>query len=135
MERTALVIGATGVTGTPMVEELLLAGWPVHAVSRRVPMVRSGVPVQRLHHVPVDLTDAAASRTALGALTDVTHLFYCGNDPNPEVRLALMQNVIDTVERLAPGFRASVIGRSALSPLDPTYVVSISSAAPAAARR
>lgn len=103
MERTALVIGATGVTGTPMVEELLLAGWPVHAVSRRVPMLRPGVPSQRLHHVPVDLTDAAASRAALGALTDVTHLYYCGNDPSPEVRLALMQNVIDTVEANAPG--------------------------------
>lgn len=102
-ERTALVIGATGVTGTPMVEELLLAGWPVYAVSRRAPMLRDGVPTGRLRHVPVDLTDAAAAQSALGALVDVTHLFYCGNDPNPAVRLALMQNVIDTVERNAPG--------------------------------
>lgn len=103
MAHTALVIGATGVTGTPMVEELLRAGWPVYAVSRRTPMLRAGVPTQRLRHVPVDLTDANASRAALGALTDVTHLFYCGNDPSPQVRLALMQNVIDTVEGSAPG--------------------------------
>lgn len=102
-ERTALVIGATGVTGTPMVEELLLAGWPVHAVSRRAPMLRAGVPAARLRHVAVDLTDGAAAQRALGALGDVTHLFYCGNDPDPAVRLSLMQNVIDTVERHAPG--------------------------------
>jgi nucleoside-diphosphate-sugar epimerase len=102
-ERTALVIGATGVTGTPMVEELLLAGWPVYAVSRRAPMLRAGVPTQRLRHLPVDLTDAAASQSALGRLGDVTHLYYCGNDPDPKVRLALMQNVIDTVERHAAG--------------------------------
>lgn len=103
MAHTALVIGATGVTGTPMVEELLVAGWPVYAVSRRAPMLRAGVDTQRLRHVPVDLTDTGASAAALGALTDVTHLFYCGNDPRPDVRLTLMQNVIDTVESSAPG--------------------------------
>jgi nucleoside-diphosphate-sugar epimerase len=100
---TALVIGATGVTGTPMVEELLVAGWPVYAVSRRAPMLRAGVPTQRLRHIPVDLTDKAAAQNALSALVDVTHLYYCGNDPSPAVRLSLMQNVIDTVERSAPG--------------------------------
>ncbi len=100
---TALVIGATGVTGTPMVEELLLAGWPVYAVSRRVPMLRAGVPLDKLRHVAVDLTDAPASEAALGRLTDVTHLFYCGNDPSPDVRLALMRHVIDAVEAHAPG--------------------------------
>jgi nucleoside-diphosphate-sugar epimerase len=103
MERTALVIGATGVTGTPLVEELLAAGWPVYAISRRVPMLRAGVPARRLHHVAVDLADPSASQAALAALKDVTHLFYCGNDPDPAVRLALMRNVIDTVERSAPG--------------------------------
>lgn len=103
MQGTALVIGATGVTGTPMVEELLAAGWAVYGVSRRAPMLRAGVPTERLRHVPVDLTDAEASRSTLGRLTDVTHLFYCGNDPRPDVRLTLMQNVIDTVEAGAPG--------------------------------
>ena len=104
-EGTALVIGATGVTGTPMLEELLLAGWPVYAISRRSPMLRQGVSESRLTHVPVDLTDATASRSSLQRLTDVTHLFYCGNDPRPEVRLELMRNVIDAVESHAPGLR------------------------------
>ncbi len=102
-ERTALVIGATGVTGTPMVEELLLAGWRVHAVSRRSPMLRPGVPVAALRHTAIDLTDHAASEAALSRLTDVTHLFYCANDPSPQVRLELMRHVIDAVEAHAPG--------------------------------
>ncbi|RPI45139.1 MAG: SDR family oxidoreductase [Betaproteobacteria bacterium] len=102
---TALVIGATGVTGTPMAEELLLAGWPVYAISRRAPMLRSGVPLNGLRHIAVDLTDAAAAEAALSRLTDVTHLFYCGNDPRPEVRLELMRHVIGAVETHAAGLR------------------------------
>jgi nucleoside-diphosphate-sugar epimerase len=41
----------------------------------------------------------------LSRLNDVTHLFYCGNDPNPQVRLALMRHVIDAVQAHAPGLR------------------------------
>lgn len=100
--RSALVIGATGVTGTPMTEELLVAGWPVYAVSRRTPMLRSGVPSRALTHIAVDISDAQAAAVALGRLTDVTHLFYCGNDPRPDVRLGLMRNVLDAVEPGSP---------------------------------
>lgn len=101
-EHVALVVGATGVTGTPMTEELLAAGWRVYAVSRRLPMLRAGVPTERLAHVVVDITDRQAAAAALGRLTDVTHLYYCGNDPLPEVRVQLMRNVIDAVEAGAP---------------------------------
>ncbi|MCC6534504.1 MAG: SDR family oxidoreductase [Burkholderiales bacterium] len=101
--RTALVAGATGVTGTPLVEELLLAGWPVYALSRRAPMLRAGVPSAGLQHVGVDLTDAGASAAALSRLRDVTHLFYCGNAPRQDVRLSLMRNVIDALDQHAAG--------------------------------
>jgi nucleoside-diphosphate-sugar epimerase len=101
----ALVIGGTGVTGTPMVEELLLAGWPVYAVSRRAPMLRIGVASGGLTHVGVDLTDSVACRQALEALHDVTHVFYCANDPSPAVRAKLMQDVLDAVEVGAPDLR------------------------------
>jgi nucleoside-diphosphate-sugar epimerase len=104
-EQAALVIGATGVTGTPMVEALLRAGWPVYAVSRRVPMLQAGVAVERLRHVAVDLTDAAESEAALGRLNDVTHLFYCAHDPRPDVRRVLLRHAIDTLERHAPRLR------------------------------
>ena len=102
-ERAALVIGATGVTGTPTVEELLLAGWPVYAISRRLPMLRSGVPTAKLRHIALDLSHAAASESTLAGLGDVTHLFYCGNDPSPAVRLDLMRHVIGAVEAHAKG--------------------------------
>lgn len=97
-ERIALVIGGTGVTGTPMVEELLCAGWPVYAVSRRTPMLRAGVPAARLRHVEVDLNDSASCGERLARLADVTHLFYCANDPSPEVRARTMRDVLDAVE-------------------------------------
>jgi hypothetical protein len=85
----ALVVGATGVTGTPLTEELLLAGWPVVAVSRRAPMLRAEVPGANLRHVGVDLADAQACGDKLGTLNDVTHLFYCGHAPDAPTRLGL----------------------------------------------
>ena len=96
-QRTALVIGATGVTGTPLTEELLAAGWPVYAVSRRAPMLRAGLDASRLTHIALDLADSDACSMRLGQLNEVTHLFYCGNAPDSATRLRLMQNVLDAV--------------------------------------
>ena len=99
----ALVIGAGGVTGTPTVEQLALAGWKVYGVSRRSPQLRGG-PHEQFTHVPVDLTDAAATRSALAGCADVTHLFHCANDARPDARLAMTGNVLDAMEAAAPGF-------------------------------
>jgi nucleoside-diphosphate-sugar epimerase len=101
-QRAALVIGASGVTGTPLTEELLAAGWPVYAVSRRAPMLRAGVDTSRLEHIAVDLADAAACMRAFARLDAVTHLFYCGNAPERELRLQLMRHVLDAVEAASP---------------------------------
>lgn len=102
--RVALLIGATGVTGTPAAEELLRAGWKVYAVSRRTPVLRSGTPLHNLHHRPFDLTDPAAVDSAIAACPDITHVFYSGNDPRPPVRLAMIGHVLDAVERHAQQF-------------------------------
>jgi nucleoside-diphosphate-sugar epimerase len=96
----ALVIGAGGVTGTPMVEQLALAGWKVYGLSRRRPAFRGG-PFERFVHLPVDLTDAAATRSALAHCTDVTHVFHCANDARPDVRLVMIGNVLDGIEGAA----------------------------------
>ena len=98
MAGSALVIGATGVTGTPLTEELLAAGWAVHAVSRRSPMLQAGTDASRLQHVPLDIADAQACKATLGRLGDVTHLFHCANAPDAATRLALLRNVLDAVE-------------------------------------
>lgn len=95
---TALVIGATGVTGSPLIEQLLGTGWRVVAVSRRTPQLRAGVTITKLRHVAVDLTDADWTRAASAALDDVTHLFYCANDRQLDTRLRLLNNVLDGIE-------------------------------------
>ena len=99
--RTALIIGASGVTGTPLVEALIESGWRVVAVSRRVPELRSGLETAHLRHLSVDLADGQATRAAFAALSDVTHVFYCANDPRPDVRLRLLSNVLTAIEPAA----------------------------------
>ena len=72
--------------------------------------------------VPSTLDDTLAPRGAHVASLFCQHFDYqlpAGRSWQDEAeREAAADLVIDTVERLAPGFRASVIGRSALSPLD-----------------
>ena len=101
--KVGMVIGASGVTGTPLAEQLAVAGWKVYGVSRRAPKLHGG-PFAHFHHVAVDLTDSQAARNALAACADVTHVFHCANDANPETRLAMIGNTIDVIEAVAPDF-------------------------------
>lgn len=98
-----IVIGASGVTGTPLAEQLALAGWKVYGVSRRPPQLRGG-PHAQFHHVAVDLTDSAATRAAFARCADVTHVFHCANDATPETRLTMISNTLDAIEDVAPNF-------------------------------
>ncbi len=66
--RTALVVGATGITGTALVERLTGDGWDVVALSRR------GLDTPGVTSVRADLTDADALRTALAGQRP-THVF------------------------------------------------------------
>jgi len=102
--RVGMVVGASGVTGTPLVEELVLAGWKVYGVSRRLPQLRGG-PHPLFHHLSVDLTEGGAASTALARTTDVTHVFYCANDARPDTRLAMIGNTLDAIEAVAPDFK------------------------------
>lgn len=101
--KVGMVIGAGGVTGTPLAEQLLLAGWTVYGVSRRPPQLRGG-PHPQFRHISVDLTDASALRAAFAGCTDVTHVYHCANDVRPDARLAIIANTLDAVEAAAPGF-------------------------------
>ena len=98
---TALVIGASGVTGTPLTEQLIESGWRVVAVSRRPPILRSDLSHASLQHLSTDLADAQATRAAFARLADVTHVFCCANDPQPEARLRLLSNVLAAIEPAA----------------------------------
>ncbi len=66
----ALVVGATGIAGAAIVDQLLEAGWPVTGLARRPGPERPG-----LHWVAADLTSADSLRTAL-AQERPTHVYF-----------------------------------------------------------
>lgn len=69
-ERTALVVGATGIAGSALVEQLLAEGWSVLALSRTAGAERSGV-----RWLSADLTSAESLSAAL-APVDPSHVFF-----------------------------------------------------------
>jgi len=76
-----VVAGATGVTGTAIVQHFAgLPDWSVVAVARRAPW-RS---VPGVEHVGLDLADPEACRAVLGAIPDVTHLAYAAVNENAD---------------------------------------------------
>ena len=78
--------------------------WKVYGVSRGAPRLSAETPRGAFFHVSVDLTDRQATRRALGACSDVTHVFYCANHGDKHTRLAMIANVIDAVEAAASNF-------------------------------
>lgn len=69
--RTALVVGASGITGSAIVSHLLAeGGWHILALSRRAPAADP-----RVTHVPADLRDAEDLAHALRG-TAPTHVFF-----------------------------------------------------------
>lgn len=104
-KRTALVAGATGVVGRNLLRRLAAdPDWDVIAVSRRAPDVEGSY-----RHIAVDLLDAADAKAKLGALAEVTHVFFAAYIEKPgwaemvAPNLALLANLMDAVEPAATG--------------------------------
>lgn len=100
---TALIAGGLGVTGRALVEYLDgESGWEVIALSRRAPDFPT-----KANFVSVDLSDTAATKAALGGLTQVTHVFYCALSARPDVtaeippNIAMLANLMDALEPVA----------------------------------
>ena len=98
--KTALVVGATGVVGTKLVQELQAQGdWEIIGLSRR-----AGTDSARTHYISVDLLDAEDTRGKLKDLREVTHIFFKGFIERPSwaemvgPNLALLVNVVDVIE-------------------------------------
>lgn len=71
-KHTLLIAGASGVVGAAATEHFAaLPDWEVLALSRRPCALPPGVT-----HVPLDLTDAAACRSAAHNLQHVTHVLF-----------------------------------------------------------
>ena len=68
--RTALVVGATGIGGSALTDQLVEDGWTVLALSRRPGADREGV-----RRIPADLRSPDDLRRALGTLRP-THVFF-----------------------------------------------------------
>ncbi|RZR83367.1 hypothetical protein BHM03_00009965 [Ensete ventricosum] len=129
-ESVALVIGATGIVGTSLVDILPLSDtpggpWKVYAVSRRPPDsailpytyypadadAPAAADTLRVQHIQCDVLDAADAVAKLSPLTDVTHLFYVAwanrltEAENRVVNSAMLRNVLSAVVPSAPNLR------------------------------
>lgn len=108
--KTILVVGASGLIGTAVVDVFLDAGWKVIAASRREPETFSG---REFVHLPVDLQDTQACAESFGKLTSVTHVVYTAvyekpglisgwSDPEQmETNLRMLRNVVEPLSRAA----------------------------------
>jgi len=105
----ALIAGATGVVGRNLLKHLLATGgWEITALSRRKPDLQGAY-----KHIAVDLMDAVQCKAMLGHLTDVTHIFFAAVTTDPDAmapalvsnNLALLRNVVETMEPIAAGLQ------------------------------
>lgn len=98
-DKKALIVGATGLSGSHAGQYLKQMGWTVVTVSRSA----VNLPWSD-RHIAADLEDAAASRKALAAASDVTNVFYCtwsrqaNEDENVRVNAQMIRNLFDAIE-------------------------------------
>jgi nucleoside-diphosphate-sugar epimerase len=94
MQRTALVVGASGIGGSSVARELLANGWIVYGLARR-----PNNDVQGMRPVVADLLDPGSLATAL-ADVEPTHVFIttwmrkATEAQNIEVNSAMVRNVL-----------------------------------------
>jgi nucleoside-diphosphate-sugar epimerase len=109
--KKALVAGALGVSGRALVNHLVsLQDWSVIGLSRRSPEFQS-----QASYISLDLLNRAEVNACIMELGDVTHIFYAalywGKDFFDEVapNLAMLQHIVEAVERHSPSFRKVVL--------------------------
>src|SRR6185437_7334227 len=91
-----LIVGATGLSGSYTGRYLKEQGWTVVTVSRSV----ADLPWSD-RHIAVNLEDAGASKAALSAAADVSHVFFCtwsrqsNEEENVRVNAAIVRNLFD----------------------------------------
>ncbi|MCP4384773.1 MAG: SDR family oxidoreductase [Hyphomicrobiales bacterium] len=107
----ALIVGATGLSGSYTAKRLKNEGWTVVTVSRSdVSLPWSD------RHIAVDLKDGPASRAALEAASDVTHVFFCiwsreaNEEENVRVNAMMMRNLFDGLDNAPIRHAALVTG-------------------------
>jgi nucleoside-diphosphate-sugar epimerase len=96
MERTALVVGASGIVGNNLARRLVERGWTVHGLARRPGEIEGGNPVA------ADLLDPASLRRSLAGVKP-SHVFVCAwlrqptEAENIAVNGAMVRNLFDAL--------------------------------------
>lgn len=95
--KTALVVGASGIAGSAIVEQLLQSdGWTVLALSR------NPIPGAQARHISADLLSAASLAQALGE-EKPTHIFFTAwsrqntEEENIRVNAAMLRDLLDAL--------------------------------------
>ncbi|MSP67879.1 MAG: SDR family oxidoreductase [Alphaproteobacteria bacterium] len=107
---TAVVVGASGVSGRSVIDALAAAGgWNVIGLARRPPNFATSA-----RFISVDLLRPADAKAKLGGLHDVTHIFFCGlaggfAAENVAPNLALVVNSVGVIEPVARGLERVVL--------------------------
>lgn len=97
MENTALIVGASGISGNNLAQELLNLNWTTYGITRS-----SDVNLKGLHNIKADLLDKAALETALAEIKP-THVFFTAwmrkdtEAENIKVNAALVRNVLEVL--------------------------------------
>ncbi|MCH4876463.1 SDR family oxidoreductase [Pseudomonas sp. TMW22090] len=105
--KVALVVGANGIIGHALAEELKREGWRVRALDRRA--------VVGTETILADLTDADAVAIAVNAVRDTTHVFYAAFSPDPDLAVEasrnanMLANVLDGLEQANSALQRVVI--------------------------
>ncbi|MCB2129041.1 MAG: SDR family oxidoreductase [Rhodobacteraceae bacterium] len=97
MKNTAMIVGASGLSGSNLARHLQEVGdWKVYGLSR------SGAAVSGVDEmVKLDLTNREAAMTKLGRLRDVSHVYFCTwsrqetEAENCIVNRAMVKNALD----------------------------------------
>ncbi len=99
MERTALVVGVTGIVGSSIARTLVADGWNVVGLSRRPTVTIAGVT-----HVAADALDLASLEAAM-ADRNITHLFFATWSMQPTeaencvINGAMLRNTLEAAKR------------------------------------
>jgi nucleoside-diphosphate-sugar epimerase len=101
--KTALVAGALGITGRNLVKYLTtLEDWRIVALSRRPPDFETPA-----YFLSVDLLNRKDCEEKLGALNEVTHIFFAAYQERPNevaqvaTNKAMLVNLIETLDTVA----------------------------------
>jgi nucleoside-diphosphate-sugar epimerase len=104
MDRTALILGAEGMTGSYLRTELLGQGWHVIGIARRPSTLTS----PQYTHIQVDLLNREATFAALAPHASIDTLFFsgfiwCSNKmEEAEKNLALLVNGVEAATAASP---------------------------------